>query len=378
MHFVVQCPESAPVGSFPFFGSTVAETALAAARALNPKALLIVGTGGDEDGPKEVAARLRALPAEAGGVLLPAGLLAPPSAELERLAQADLASPRWLDNESEEVIAVGGRAATLADVLRPTFDETFAVVTALAFPAGVVGGCERILDARAWSAAIRNVHRKRAARLLAAGVLLEDPATLAADPSCAIEPGARIEAFVRLSGATRIAAGASVGRFSELADTEVGPGAQVLGHSVISDSVIGRDARVGPFAHIRPGTRLLPESFAGAFTETKNAVLGRRSALPHLSYLGDSEVGTRVNLGAGTVTCNYDGRNKYRTVIGSGAFVGSNAILVAPVTIGRRAFVAAGSVIVEDVPEDAMAIARGRQAVKPGRAAGRFEGADEV
>lgn len=155
-------------------------------------------------------------------------------------------------------------------------------------------------------------------------------------------------------------------------------GARVLSHCVLLDSSIGRDAKVGPFAHIRPNTRLDPESFAGSFVETKNAVLARRAALPHLSYVGDADVGVRANLGAGTITCNYDGRGKYRTVVEAGAFVGSNAILVAPVTIGRRAFVAAGSVIVEDVPEGALAIARGRQAVKPGRAAGRFEGADEV
>ena len=376
MHFLVQCPESTPVGDFPFFGGTVAEAAREAARSLHPETLLVLGGAGSGEEPAMAANRLRALP-EAAAVLVPAGLLSPPADELAQLSRRASDSPRWLENEDGQVIAVAGNAGDLAAALRTTFDDTFEGLSSSGFPGGVVAGCERIRDARSWSAAVRESQRKTAAGFLDQGVLVEDPETLWADPSCEAEPGARIGSSVRLSGNTRIAAGATVGSFSQLANTEMRPGSVVLA-SVVADSVIGRDARVGPFAHIRPGTRLLPESFAGAFTETKNAVLGRRSALPHLSYLGDAEVGTRVNLGAGTVTCNYDGRDKHRTTIESGAFVGSNAILVAPVTIGKRAFVAAGSVIVEDVPEGALAIARGRQAVKPDRAAGRFEGADEV
>ncbi len=377
MHFVVQCPESAPIERFPWFGRSVVETSLGAAEALGAETTLAIGAAA---GPSAEAAasRLRALPEDAHGVLLPTGLLAPPAVELGQLARQAVAAPKWLENEGGDVIAVGGVAAVLADALRSTFDEAVAAVADRGFPGGVVADCERIRDARTWQKTLRAARKKTAARFLEAGALVECPDTLWADPTCEAEPGARIGACVRLTGATKLAAGAEVGSFSHLADTELAPGAVVLGHSVITGSVLGRGARVGPFAHIRPGTRLLEESFAGAFTETKNAVLGRRSALPHLSYLGDSEVGTRVNLGAGTVTCNYDGRNKHRTVIGSGAFVGSNAILVAPVTIGRRAFVAAGSVIVDDVPAGALAIARGRQAVKTDRAAGRFEGADEV
>ena len=137
----------------------------------------------------------------------------------------------------------------------------------------------------------------------------------------------------------------------------------------LEGAAIGAGAIVGPFARLRPGAVLEAEVHIGNFVEIKNARLGAGAKANHLSYIGDSEIGAGTNIGAGTITCNYDGVNKHRTTIGEGAFIGSNTALVAPVTVGDGAIVAAGSVITRDVPADALALARGQQVDKPGRAA---------
>lgn len=370
MDFLLVYPASSDIGRYPFFGTTVAAAADGAAASFQADELVVLnGAAGDSAALERRGTR---------GAILAPGVVAPPVAAVRALVAAAADEPLRLENDAGQTLALAGTAEALGAALRPSFGETADALRAAESPAGPVPGHTRIEDAATWSAAIRESQRATARRFVENGALVEDPETLWADPTCEAGPGARIGASVRLTGSTKIAAGAEVQSFCRLENTEVEAGARILSHSVLLDSSIGRDAKVGPFAHIRPNTRLEPESFAGSFVETKNAVLARRAALPHLSYVGDADVGVRANLGAGTITCNYDGRGKYRTVVESGAFVGSNAILVAPVTIGRRAFVAAGSVIVDDVPEDALAIARGRQAVKPGRAAGRFEGADEV
>lgn len=369
MDFLLVYSGSSEIGRYPFFGTTVAAATARAAASLQADELVAAnGAAGDRAALERRGGR--------GAILAPGVVTAPVDTIRALVAAAD--EPLHLNNTAGQVLALAGTAEALAPAVRPDFGETVNTLKAVASPAGAVSGHTRITDAATWSAAVREAQRCTARRFIENGVLVEDPETLWADPTCEAAPGARIGASVRLTGNTKIGAGAEVQSFCRLEDTEVEAGARILSHSVLLDSSIGRDAKVGPFAHIRPSTRLEPESFAGSFVETKNAVLARRAALPHLSYVGDADVGVRANLGAGTITCNYDGRGKYRTVVEAGAFVGSNAILVAPVTIGRRAFVAAGSVIVEDVPEGALAIARGRQAVKPGRAAGRFEGADEV
>ena len=369
MDFLLVYAESSEIGRYPFFGATVAAAAAQAASSLQADEFVVVNGVADDRA---------ALERRGGrGAILAPGVVAPPVDAINALVLA-ADEPLHLKNTTGQILALAGTADALAPAVRSSFAETANTLRATESPAGPVAGHTRIEDAATWSAAIRESQRATARRFIENGALVEDPETLWADPTCEAGPGARIGASVRLAGNTKIAAGAEVQSFCRLENTEVDAGARILSHSVLLDSSIGRDAKVGPFAHIRPNTRLEPESFAGSFVETKNAVLARRSALPHLSYVGDADVGVRANLGAGTITCNYDGRGKYRTVVEAGAFVGSNAILVAPVTIGRRAFVAAGSVIVEDVPEGALAIARGRQAVKPGRAAGRFEGADEV
>lgn len=149
----------------------------------------------------------------------------------------------------------------------------------------------------------------------------------------------------------------------------VGEGARICSFSYLEGAVVGPAARVGPFARLRPGAVLEADVHVGNFVEIKAAHLGAGAKANHLSYLGDSEVGSGTNIGAGTITCNYDGVNKFRTIIGENAFIGSNTALVAPVSVGDGAIVAAGSVITRDVPADALSIARGQQVDKPGRAA---------
>jgi bifunctional UDP-N-acetylglucosamine pyrophosphorylase/glucosamine-1-phosphate N-acetyltransferase len=149
----------------------------------------------------------------------------------------------------------------------------------------------------------------------------------------------------------------------------VGERARICSFSYLEGAAVGADARVGPFARLRPGAILEEEVHIGNFVEVKAARLGAGSKANHLSYIGDSEVGARTNIGAGTITCNYDGFNKSRTIIGEGAFIGSNTALVAPVKVGDGAIIAAGSVITRDVPADALSLARGQQVDKPGRAA---------
>jgi bifunctional UDP-N-acetylglucosamine pyrophosphorylase / glucosamine-1-phosphate N-acetyltransferase len=150
---------------------------------------------------------------------------------------------------------------------------------------------------------------------------------------------------------------------------EIGDGAHIRSFCHIEGAVVGAGAIVGPFARLRPGAVLEGEVHVGNFVEVKEARLGTGAKANHLSYIGDSEVGARTNVGAGTITCNYDGVNKFRTIIGQDAFIGSNTALVAPVTVGAGAIVAAGSVVTRDVPADALSIGRGRQVDKPGRAA---------
>lgn len=213
----------------------------------------------------------------------------------------------------------------------------------------------------------------RLAALAAAGARIEDPATTHVSDEALVEAGAVVRPFTILEGRTVVRAGAVVGPFVRLVDVEVGPGAQVLDHCLLRESVIEAGASVGPFAHLRPQSRVGERAKVGNFVELKKTDLGAGSKAQHLSYLGDATVGPGVNIGAGTITCNYDGVAKHPTRIEAGAFVGSDATLVAPVTVGEGAYVAAGSTITEDVPKDALALGRARQVTKPGWAARRRE-----
>jgi bifunctional UDP-N-acetylglucosamine pyrophosphorylase/glucosamine-1-phosphate N-acetyltransferase len=202
-------------------------------------------------------------------------------------------------------------------------------------------------------------------------VVVEDPASTIVGPDVFVEPGVVLRPFTILEGRTTIRAGAQVGPFVRLVDVEVGPGAHVLDHCLLRESVVEANASVGPFAHVRPGSRVGRDARVGNFVELKKTALGEGAKAQHLSYLGDATIGAAVNIGAGTITCNYDGVTKSPTRIEPGAFVGSDSTLVAPVTIGEGAYVAAGSTITEDVPKDALALGRARQVTKPGWAAER-------
>jgi bifunctional UDP-N-acetylglucosamine pyrophosphorylase/glucosamine-1-phosphate N-acetyltransferase len=210
-------------------------------------------------------------------------------------------------------------------------------------------------------AAVRRAMRDRIVEhWMREGVTITDPATTWMGVRVTLEPDAVLHQNTQLHGRTHICSHAEVGPDTTLRDTYVGRGATVL-KSHCTGAEIGERASVGPFSYLRPGTKLGIGAKAGAFVEMKNAVVGDESKVPHLSYVGDAEIGERSNIGAATVFVNYDGVEKHTTVVGHDARVGSDTMLVAPVTIGDGAYTAAGSVIDQDVPPGALGIGRGKQ-----------------
>jgi bifunctional UDP-N-acetylglucosamine pyrophosphorylase/glucosamine-1-phosphate N-acetyltransferase len=219
----------------------------------------------------------------------------------------------------------------------------------------------------------RLLRERRLRELMAEGARIEDPSSTFVGLDAVIEPDALIRPFCIVEGRSRLGAGASLGPFSHLIDTVVEAGARILDHCVLREARVEAGAQVGPFAHVRPESVIGPDARVGNFVELKKTRLGEGAKAPHLSYLGDAEIGPRTNVGAGTITCNYDGVDKHPTLIGAGAFVGSNSTLVAPVSVGEGAYVGAGSTITEDVPPNALALGRARQVVKPDWAKRRRE-----
>jgi bifunctional UDP-N-acetylglucosamine pyrophosphorylase/glucosamine-1-phosphate N-acetyltransferase len=217
----------------------------------------------------------------------------------------------------------------------------------------------------------RILRRRRVETAMAAGASIEDPASTHIGLDATVEPDAVVRPYTFLEGRTVVRSGAVVGPFVRLVDAEIGPGAQVLDHCVLRECVVEAGAAIGPVAHVRPDSRVGKGAKVGNFVELKKTSLGDGSKAPHLSYIGDATVGPGVNIGAGTITCNYDGTHKHPTHIEAGAFIGSDTTLVAPVTVGEGAYVAAGSAITEDVPAGALALGRARQVVKAGWAAAR-------
>lgn len=205
------------------------------------------------------------------------------------------------------------------------------------------------------------LRRRLTSRWMEAGVVLHQPESVVIGPFVDLTPGCEISGPCELTGHTSVGSGAVVAAFTSLHDVTVGPGALVREFCHLESSVVGAGCQVGPYARLRPGAELESGAKVGNFCELKKAHIGRGSKVNHLTYIGDAEVGPGVNVGAGTITCNYDGKNKYRTIIGEGAFIGSNTALVAPVVVGQDAFVGAGSVITKDVPDGELAVARGRQ-----------------
>lgn len=187
------------------------------------------------------------------------------------------------------------------------------------------------------------------------GVTIIDPSTTFIDASVTLERDSTVLPFTFLEGSTSIAEGATVGPQTRIVDSSIGSEA-VVSYSVVRGSSVGAGASVGPFASLRPGTRLEEGAKLGTFVETKNTTVGKDSKAGHLTYLGDAEIGERVNIGAGTITCNWDGREKHRTVINDDAYISSDTMLVAPVTVGEGAATGAGSVVRDDVPAGALAV----------------------
>lgn len=221
---------------------------------------------------------------------------------------------------------------------------------------------------------LAQVHRLLLARharsLMLSGVTILDPDRTAVEPSVRVEPDTVIHPGVSLLGNTRVGPGCTIHQGAWLRDTVLGEGVTVEPYSVLDGAEVGRECRVGPFARLRPASRLLPGARVGNFVEVKNSELQAGAKANHLAYLGDATVGEGANVGAGVVTCNYDGERKHRTVIGRNAFVGSDTMLVAPVEVGAGASTAAGSVVTKNVPDGALAVARVRQKNLEGRAGG--------
>ena len=212
----------------------------------------------------------------------------------------------------------------------------------------------------------RIVRQTRNEELMAAGVTIEDPATTWVDMDVTVGPDTVIHPGVFLQGRTRVGARCELHAGVRIVDSTLGDDVTVRNHCVIQGATLASGAQVGPFAHLRPGAAIGEAAKVGNFVEIKETSLGRGSKANHLSYLGDATVGDGVNVGAGTITCNYDGKKKHPTTVGDRVFIGSGAQLVAPVTLGDDAYVGAGSCVTDDVPAGALAVARGRQVVKAG------------
>jgi bifunctional UDP-N-acetylglucosamine pyrophosphorylase/glucosamine-1-phosphate N-acetyltransferase len=205
------------------------------------------------------------------------------------------------------------------------------------------------------------VRQSKNEELMAAGVTLEDPSTTYIDDDVTVGADTVIHPGVRLEGRTAVGARCELQSWVRVVDSTIADDVTVRNCCVISESQLESGTSVGPFAHLRPGSVLQQNARVGNFVELKQTALGAGSKANHLSYIGDSTVGSNVNVGAGTITCNYDGQSKHTTVLGREVFIGSNTQLVAPVKLGSRAYVAAGTTVTDDVPAGALAIGRSRQ-----------------
>src|SRR6266851_4933511 len=205
-----------------------------------------------------------------------------------------------------------------------------------------------------------------ARRLMANGVSIFRPETCVIDADVTIGPDTVIEPYVQILGKTTIGSESRIRSYSVIQNSRLGDNVTVRNGCILDTAEVADNAILGPYAHLRPESRIGEGAHVGNFVETKKATLGKGSKANHLNYLGDTVIGAGVNIGAGAITCNYDGVHKHLTTIGDGAFIGSDSTLVAPVTIGAGAYIAAGSSITEDVPDGALALGRSRQVTKPG------------
>jgi len=260
------------------------------------------------------------------------------------------------------------REIYLTDAIAVLNSKGETVLAEIAANAQETLGC----NTRAELAAVDRTFREwKRDELMNNGVTIQLPETVLIDPEVTAGEDTVIEPCVQLLGKTKIGARCVIKTGSVIDDSQLADNVTIEPHCVISKSRVDADALAGPFARMRPESHLKQGARIGNFVELKKSVVGEGTKVPHLSYIGDTRIGTKSNIGAGTITCNYDGFRKHPTTIGNKVFVGSDAVLVAPVRIGNGAYIAAGSVITDNVPSDALGIARGRQANKPGWAGKR-------
>ena len=254
----------------------------------------------------------------------------------------------------------------LTDVAALLVEAGKKVVAVEASEAVEVLGANTIAEMMELDAALRAA---TAARLMASGVTIFRPETCVIDAHVHVGPDTVIEPFVQLLGNTRIGSDCHIRSYTVVENSTIGDHVLLRQSCILTDSQVEEGAKIGPFSHLRPGSEIGPDAHVGNFVETKKARLGKGAKANHLTYLGDAEVGAGSNIGAGVITCNYDGVNKFKTVIGEKVFVGSDSTLVAPVTIGNGAYIGAASCITHEVPADALAVARSHQMTKEGWAA---------
>ena len=286
-----------------------------------------------------------ASPAELAVTEVNTGILAAPAGRLRAwlggLSNANAQGEYYLTDVVEAAVADG---VTVDGALAPTVAE-------------VLG----INDRAQLAAMERTLQARIAGELMAAGATLVDPARIDVRGRLECGPDVVIDVNAVFEGVVELGEGVTLGPNVLIRNSRLGAGCTVLANTLIEDADIGPGCELGPFARLRPGTALAAGVKIGNFVEVKKSRIGPGSKVNHLSYIGDAEIGTRVNVGAGTITCNYDGANKHRTVIGDGAFIGSNTALVAPVEIGADATIGAGSTISKDAPAGELTVARGRQ-----------------
>ena len=264
------------------------------------------------------------------------------------------------NNANKEIILTD-----MAGLLRRAGERVVAIQAAEAIE---VLGANTIAEMMELDATLR---LKTAKRLMAQGVTIFRPETCTIDAGVEVAADTVIEPFVQLLGATRIGGDCLIRSYSVIENCTLGNGVLIRQCCVLAESAIANGAKIGPFAHLRPGSEIGEDAHVGNFVETKKAKLGKGAKANHLTYLGDAEVGAGSNIGAGTITCNYDGVRKHKTTIGKDAFIGSDSTLVAPVEVGDGAYVGAGSCITKDVPVDSLAVSRANQVIKEGWAAAR-------
>jgi bifunctional UDP-N-acetylglucosamine pyrophosphorylase/glucosamine-1-phosphate N-acetyltransferase len=264
------------------------------------------------------------------------------------------------DNANKEIILTD-----MAGLLGAAGERVVAIQAAEAIE---VLGANTIAELVALDATLRAA---TANRLMADGVTIFRPETCVIDAEVEVAADTIIEPYVQLLGTTRIGGNCLIRSYTVIENCTLGDGVLVRQSCVLADSTIANGAKIGPFAHLRPGSEIGEDAHVGNFVETKKTKLGKGAKANHLTYLGDAEVGAGSNIGAGVITCNYDGVNKHKTLIGKDAFIGSDSTLVAPVAVGDGAYVGAGSCITKDVPADSLAVSRARQIVKEGWAAAR-------